>query len=150
MHNEHGQPPDPYDALEREMPEEHPVDAAIEHRMPQRKLRRRMRQASDRLMQALGDRRDLWLRLEELLGLYRARREEAYFNLGFEHGVTAGRVEGLRAVDGSIPPEALPLADQLRELAVQANIDRGNKVAALLEAAWALALDLGTNRRTNR
>lgn len=150
MQNERGQPPEPYDALERDVPEEHPIDAAVERRVPQQKLRRRMRQASERLLHALGDRRHLWLRLEELLGLYRARREEAYFNLGYEHGVTAGRIEGLRAIDGSLPPEACPLADQVRELAVQADLDRRHKVAALLEAAWALALDLGANRRTIR
>jgi len=147
MQNEHGDPPDPYHALERDMPEEHPVDAAIERRVPQRKLRKRMRQASDRLMQALGDQRHLWLRLEELLGLYRSRREDAYFNLGYEHGVAAGRVQGLRALDGS-SIDGQSLADRIRELAVQADVDRGQRIAALLEAAWALALDLDLDRRT--
>lgn len=43
-------------------------------------------------------------------------------------------------------PDARSLADQLRELAIQADVSRTEKVAALLEAAWALALDLSPNR----
>lgn len=49
-----------------------------------------------------------------------------------------------------MPVDVQPLAEQLRELAVQANLDPGHKVAALLEAAWSLALGLGTNRSTNQ
>jgi hypothetical protein len=75
-----------------------------------------------------------------------SRREETYFNLGYDHGVAAGRVEGLRALDDQTSPDARSLADQLRELAIQADVSRTEKVAALLEAAWALALDLSPNR----
>ena len=139
-------PSSPYEAMERELPEEHPIDATVERRIPQRKLRRRMREAGERLMQALGERRGLWMRLEELLGLYHSRREETYFNLGYDHGVAAGRVEGLRALDNQTSPDAQSLADQLRELAIQADVSRTEKVAALLEAAWALVLDLSPNR----
>jgi len=92
------QPTSPYQAMERETPEEHPIDATVERRIPQRKIRRRMREAGERLMYALGERRALWMRLEELLGLYHSRREETYFNLGYDHGIAAGRVEGLRAL----------------------------------------------------
>jgi hypothetical protein len=139
-------PTSPYQAMERETPEEHPIDATVERRIPQRKIRRRMREAGERLMHALGERRALWMRLEELLGLYHSRREETYFNLGYDHGVAAGRVEGLRALDDQTSPDARSLADQLRELAIQADVSRTEKVAALLEAAWALALDLSANR----
>ncbi|MDF1524641.1 MAG: hypothetical protein P1P87_17700, partial [Trueperaceae bacterium] len=142
-----GQPMSPYQAMERELPEEHPIDATVERRVPQRKLRRRMRDAGERLMQGLGERRGLWMRLEELLGLYHSRREETYFNLGYDHDVAAGRVEGLRALDDhQTSSDARSLADQLRELAIQADVSRTEKVAALLEAAWALALDLSPNR----
>jgi hypothetical protein len=145
-HADDGQSTSPYQAMERELPEEHPIDATVERRVPQRKLRRRMRDAGERLMHALGERRALWMRLEELLGLYHSRREETYFNLGYDHGVAAGRVEGLRALDDQTSPDARSLADQLRELAIQADVSRTEKVAALLEAAWALALDLSPNR----
>jgi len=149
-HTDEGRSPTPYEAMERELPEEHPIDATVERRIPQRKLRRRMRDAGERLMQALGERRNLWMRLEELLGLYHSRREEAYFNLGYDHGVAAGRVEALRALDAQTSPEAQSLADQLREIAIQADVSRTEKVAALLEAAWALALDLSANCTNHR
>lgn len=149
-HTREGRSTSPYEAMERELPEEHPIDATVERRIPQRKLRRRMRAAGELLMQALGERRNLWIRLEELLGLYHSRREEAYFNLGYDHGVAAGRVEALRALDDRSPPETRSLADQLREIAIQADVSRTEKVAALLEAAWALALDLSANCTNHR
>lgn len=132
----------PFDRMEHEVSEGHPIDEAVARRIPQRKLRRRKLEAGEQLMKALGEHRGLWLRLEELFALYHSRREEAYFNVGYEHGVAAGRVEGLRALDGQTSSDARSLADRLRELAVQADVSRAEKVAALLEAAWALALDL--------
>jgi hypothetical protein len=33
MQNERGQPPEPYDALDREIPEDHPIDATVERRV---------------------------------------------------------------------------------------------------------------------
>jgi hypothetical protein len=138
--------PTPFETMERETPEGHPIDEAVERRIPQRKLRRRKIEAGERLMKALGDQRGLWLRLEELFALYHSRREETYFNIGYEHGLAAGRVDALRARDGETSPGARSLADRLRELAVQADISRAEKVAALLEAAWALALDLVPHR----
>ena len=105
-------PPRPYAAVDHEPPEEHPVDRAIDSRLPLRKLRRRIRNATDRLMAGLGEQHHLWLRLEELLGEYRARREEAYFDLGYEHGVAAGRAEALRAL--ACPSETGPAPDEAR------------------------------------
>ena len=58
-------------------------------------LRRQILPATDRLMEALGEKQHLWLRLDELLGDYRIHREAAYFDLGYEHGRAAGRTEGL-------------------------------------------------------
>ena len=64
--------------------------------------------------------------------------------------MAAGRVEALRALDDRSPPETRSLADQLREIAIQADVSRTEKVAALLEAAWALALDLSANRTNHQ
>ena len=148
--------PGPYAAADREPPEGHPVDRAIERRLPLKKLRRRIRAATDEMTAALGDRKRLWLRLEELIGEYRARREEAYFDLGHEHGVAAGRAEALRALAGeattakadAAPDEARAFADAVRELAVQTDLPLPLTVAALLETAWALALGLSDNPAT--
>lgn len=137
----------PYDFVNHEPPEDHAVDRAIERLRPMKKLRRRIRHATDELMHALGERKHLWLRLEERLGEYRTRREEAYFDLGYEHGAAAGLASALRiltstAATGPAFHEARELADTVRDLAVQADLPRALTVAALLESAWSLALGL--------
>ena len=122
--------------------DEHPVDATVTRRLPQRKLGRRIRELSDRVLSALGDRRDLWIDLEELMNRRHAEREEAYFDLGHELGVVAGRSEGHRALDDRCSPSAHRLADHVRAIAVHTDVSPAERVTALLEAAWALAQDL--------
>lgn len=135
----------PYEAVHHEPPEGHAVD----RRLPLNKLRRRIRRATDEMIAALGDRRHLWLRVEELMGERCARREEAYFDLGYEHGLAAGRAEALRtlvdAAPAPAPGNARTFADSIRDLAVQAQLPLPLTVAALLETAWALALGLSDN-----
>lgn len=62
-----------------------------------------MRGLSDRMIAALGEDRGLWLRLEALLGDYHSHSEQAYFNIGYEHGLAAGRGGALEAL---MPPPA--------------------------------------------
>lgn len=142
--------PRPYDAVHREAPEGHAIDNAVDRRLPLKKLRRRIRHATDELVAALGDRRRLWLRVEELLGERQLRREAAYFDLGYEHGLAAGRAEALRALVDATPArrEARAFADTIRDLAVQVDLPRPLTVAALLETAWALAHGLSDNLAT--
>jgi hypothetical protein len=49
------------------------------------------------MVEALGPRRDLWLKLEDLPTRYQLDREGAFFNLGYELGAAAGRTEALVA-----------------------------------------------------
>lgn len=136
----------PYDMVNHEPSEEHAVDRTVQRLRPLKKLRRRIRHATDELMDTLGERRHLWLRLEELLGQYRAHREEAYFDLGYEHGAAAGLASALRVLSSTATAPAFlrarELADTVRDLAVQADLPRALTVAALLESAWSLALGL--------
>jgi hypothetical protein len=137
--------PTPYEAVEHAPTEEHPVDAAVERRLPQKELLKRIRRLSDQMMTALGDKRYLWLRLEELLGDYHINREQACFNIGYEHGVAAGRVDALRVLaprskSGSVTDDSRIFADRVRDLAVQAELPLSLAIASLLETAWALVL----------
>jgi len=139
--------PTPYEAVEHVASEEHPVDAAVEQRLPQRKLLRDIRVMSERMMVALGDTRRLWLRLEEVLGDYHLQREEAYFNIGYEYGLTAGRVEALQVLmparkRGPSTERGRAFANRVRDLALQADLSPSLVIAAVLEAAWALALGI--------
>lgn len=139
------QPPTPYEAVEHVASEEHPVDAAVGRRLPQKKLLRKMRRLSDQMMAALGDKRHLWLRLEELLGDYHAEREQACFNIGYEHGVAAGRTDAFRALvprsrSGSLTDDSRTFSTRVRDLAVQAELPLPLALASLLETIWALVL----------
>lgn len=140
----------PYHAVEHEPPDGHPVDSAIDHRFPLKKLRCRIRRATNEMIAALGEHQDLWFRLEELLGKHLARREAAHFDLGYEHGLAAGRAGALRALVDAAPArdDARAFAATVRDLAVQADLPRPLTVAALLETAWALALGLSDNSAT--
>ncbi|MBN1773593.1 MAG: hypothetical protein JXB32_20185 [Deltaproteobacteria bacterium] len=121
--------------------EAHPVDAVVERRLRHAGLRRQVRSATDRLMRALGRRRHLWLRLEELLADCRMDREAAFFDIGLEHGRAAGRAEEFARGRPGGTPTYRALALRVREAAVNAGLPNGLAAAALLEAAWALVLD---------
>ena len=142
----------PYRRAEPSTGDEHPVDLAVERRLPLENLRGRIKEATEHLIDALDGQSEPWLRLEELLNEYRARREEAFFDSGHEQGVAAGRAEALRAF--AAPPstdtaaEAKNLADTIRGLALQAHLSLPLTMAAILETAWALALGLPESPET--
>ncbi len=116
----------------------HPVDAAIARRLPHRSLRRKIRAATAAMVEALGPRRDLWLKLEDLTTRYRLDREEAYFNLGYELGAAAGRTEALAASVRRGSRAQRELATQIRNITVEAELPPSIKTATLLEITWAL------------
>jgi hypothetical protein len=130
--------------------EGHPVDDAVERRLDHAVLRRRIRAATDRLMEALGEEQDLWLRVEELLGEQRLDREAAYFDIGYEHGRAAGRAEALADGKPRASTAFRELARRLREAAVNASLPPGQAASALIEAAWALVLAGGTGTTASR
>ena len=146
----------PYDEVSHESPEGHAVDIVIERRFPMRKLVGEIRESTDEMVAALGERRCLWLKVEELVAERAALREEAYFNIGYEHGKAAGRARAIRTLagdDATLMGDARELASTLRDLAVQSDLPRPLTVAALLETAWALvagvshtATEEGSNR----
>lgn len=150
-------PPRPgrfYEDMGDEGDEGHPVDEAVERRLDHAALRRRIRTATDRIMEALGDEQDLWFRLEELLGEYRMDREAAYFDIGYEHGRAAARAETLADGKSCASTAYRELARRVREAAVHAGLPHEQATSALLEAAWALIVGGGApgagSRQRNR
>lgn len=117
-----------------EEPEMHPVDAAVERRLPARAVRRRIKRHTRDVVAALGGQHQLWLSLEEAINELKSNREEEYFNVGFEHGFAAGRSVAL-----NIPIKVRALAARLRDCAIQ-NGGHEHALSALLAAAFALAL----------
>jgi hypothetical protein len=72
----------------------HPIDDEVERRTENADLRQRIMTAQDQLLAPLNNKR-LYLALEELLGERTEAREEAMFNVGFEHGYMQGRRDTL-------------------------------------------------------
>jgi hypothetical protein len=128
----------PYLALNPDLSDEHPVDVLVEKRAPQRRLRRRIRRASRQLMQVLAGRRDLWLGLEAQLAEYRQLREQAYFDVGFEHGFAAGQAHIVGLLLGA-GVRVEQLAARVREQAIlDDQLSPQERALALLQAAWAV------------
>ena len=128
--------------------EAHPVDEEVERRLDHRALRRRVLAAQGRVMAALGEQRNPYLRLEELIGRRHGEREEAMFNVGFEHGLVRGRADALAAMLRNQGGRGRALAARLAQLAKSAGLDPPRALAALLEVAWAMAL--GARRPPSR
>jgi hypothetical protein len=105
-------------------------------------LTRRILGYHERLRSALGGDVTVWLDLEALLNEREAVFEEAYFNSGFEHGFAAGEAEALRALTSGGEARYRVLADHIRGLVLDGGVSREATVAALLENAWALAVQL--------
>ncbi len=105
-------------------------------------LTRRILAYHERLKSALGGGVKVWLDLEALLNEREAVFEEAYFNFGFEHGFAAGEAASLRALISGGEARYRVLADHIRGLLLDGGVSREAAVAALLENAWALAVQL--------
>jgi hypothetical protein len=124
--------------------EAHPIDDEVERRLRHATLRKRILAAQGRVVAALGKQRHLYLCLEELVGGRHIDREEAMFNLGFEHGLVQGRADALAAALQRQGARGRALAVRFAQLAVNAGLEPPRTLAALLEVAWGLALGPGT------
>jgi hypothetical protein len=73
-----------------------------------------------------------------------AARVEAAYNIGFEGGLIAGRMEGLRRSGrrNGIEEETA-VARRMRAVLTTARLSPGQAEAVLLELAWAIALGAG-------
>jgi hypothetical protein len=112
--------------------EEHPVDLAVERRLDRRapeELARRERE----VMASLD--KTLVLELESRRSDIRNDREEAFFNVGYEHGIADGLA---RARRGSLrlSKEVQQFVAETRERMVQLEAP-GQAALGLLECLWA-------------
>ena len=98
--------------------------------------------AAQAVVDALGPRRRLWFRYEELLGRLTSRQQAAYFDLGVGHGAAAASGDQLTA-----GPTVRMLADWLVRESLGAAVSRED-VAAVM-AAWTM-LRRGTTKQVTR
>jgi hypothetical protein len=114
--------------------EDHPIDLVVERRLDRlapKKLARREREVMSSIDKALV------LELEALRSDIRNDREEAFFNVGYEHGVADGLA---RARRGSIrlSKEVQQFVTETRERMVQLEAPE-QAALGLLECLWTLA-----------
>lgn len=114
--------------------EDHPIDLVVERRLDRRapeELARREREVMGSIDRALV------LELEALRSNIRNDREEAFFDVGYEHGLADGLA---RARRGSLrlSKEVRQFVAETRERVVQLEAP-GQATLGLLECLWALA-----------
>jgi len=122
--------------MEHPTEEGHPIDSAVARRVRHVAQRKQLLRLQDRVLARLGDDRKPFLDLEELRGCVSAEREEAYFNLGYEHGLADERARDRRGTE-----KALAAATEIRERIVQAQLAPQQAALSLLECLWAVLAD---------
>jgi hypothetical protein len=125
--------------LEPPSKEGHPVDDLMARDPDLRRIGRRALRHLKRL-QAHPD-WDVLLDFEAERNHLDSARVEAAYNIGFESGLVAGRIEALRIVRGRHrSSEEGALVRQVRSAVAAARTSARRSQAVLLEVAWALAL----------
>jgi hypothetical protein len=118
------------------------IDNLVANRTEDDGLRQRIITAQERVQTALGNQRALYFLLEDLFGQRGERRDEAMFNVGFEHGYLLGRRDSLSAV-WRRTPRGRSLATKVTALVVEVGMTQPNAMAVLLEIAWSLLTKTG-------
>ncbi len=117
------------------------MDAAVDRIVQHKASRRKIMGLQDQVLATLRTHAKgtkALLALEELRNEMADEREQAYFNLGYAHGV-ADRHARERRRRVTLSEEAKHLAVEIRERLVQAKIPAWQALLCLLECAWSLA-----------
>jgi hypothetical protein len=128
--------------LEPRSREGHPVDDLMAGDSDLRRIRRRYLRHLKRLQARPGS--DALLDFEAERNHLDSARVEVAYNIGFEGGLVAGRMEGLSATGGrQRGPEEAALARSIRAAMTATHVAPSRSQAVLLELAWALAIGPG-------
>jgi len=116
--------------------EDHPIDLVVEHHLRDGRAREKLARLEREVMGRIKDTPPV-LELEALRAEISADRDEAFFNVGYEHGIADGIA---RARRGSIrlSKEVQQFVAETRERMVQLEAP-GQAMIGLLECLWALA-----------
>mgnify|MGYP007112196200 CR=1 FL=1 len=113
---------------------EHPADTLVAQRVGARRKLRRLANLSAYIVKELGRESKLWFDYEELKSEQSARREEAYFDLGVEHGLAASFGDELNESRS----EVRKLAERLLRDALSSGLAPEEAASAAVLAAWSL------------
>jgi hypothetical protein len=133
---------DHYRAARPDPGEAHPVDTIVARLPGHARLRRQIHRLSERLIEQLGAQSQRWIELESLINRVHTEREEAHYNLGYAHGLVAGRISARQQLVPGRRRGGNGIMKALRTAVLNAGMPTPAMVAALLEIAWALVLGL--------
>jgi hypothetical protein len=129
--------PNYFKQMDRPEKDDHPIYLAVTHRLPQEAAQeRRIARLRARVRAQLGKDVRALTGLETLKSDLGAEREEAYFNVGYEHGLAEGAARARRAAGSG----AKKIARDVRERIVQAQVPPRQAMLALLECLYAVVL----------
>ena len=132
-----------YKSLEEDPSCEHVADRRVRLRVKRPDLDRAMVRTTSAIVNALGKRKALWFRYEQVWDEMRARREAAYFDVGVEMGTTAAALADLRARRRPVQELGWRLARE----ALASGASRQDAAAAAVAAAWAMLAGTEARRR---
>lgn len=123
--------------MEHDAEEDHPLDLVVENRVEHRAARKQLTHLANKIRERLGEDKKPLFDLEQLLMHVSAEREEAYFNVGYEHGL-ADALATARRGRVRLSAEAAKLATEFRERIVQTRLPARDAVLGLLECLWTI------------
>lgn len=132
----------PFEMLAGTEEAEHPIDLVVASRLPQTELKQKIRDAIDSMLIALDCKQSLWMELEHLINERHTARYEAYFNLGYEYGIAAGRAEAFGKLIDNADVTTHQLGNEVRALVKNRDVPLSAILAVLLETAWSCVHDI--------
>jgi len=129
--------PDHFGAIHRSAEEEHPVDAAVEQRLQHQAVRKQLIRLQNQILERLDDKQPFF-DLEDLRNSMSGEREQAYFDLGYEHGIADQRARARRGIE-----KPMALAEEIRERLVHTRVPPRQAALGLLECLWVVILGAG-------
>ncbi|MBC7173320.1 MAG: hypothetical protein H5U40_12855 [Polyangiaceae bacterium] len=114
--------------------EKHPVDGLVEARVGARRKLRKLAELSDAIVRGLGLESKLWFEYEQIKSVLCSAREEAYFDVGVEHGLAAAHANELAEPRRRVRN----LAQHLLREALASGLPREDAAAAAVLASWSL------------
>ncbi len=103
----------------------------MERRLEHQAVRKHLIRLQNQILDRLGDDKQPFFDLEDLRNCMGSEREQAYFDLGYEHGIAD---ELARSRRGAKKP--LALAEEVRERLVQADLPPRQAALGLIECLW--------------
>lgn len=105
--------------MDRPSEDEHPIDLAVRKRIQPEGDEERILRLHGQVRAQLGKNTKAFMALEDARSALSDKREEAFFNVGYEHGLSEGVARGRRA---ALSKQGRHLARELRERIAQAQL----------------------------